>query len=105
MGNDSQLGGRFISALAAGAESSWPASEAASKAKRLRTELMGLLGDEVANALLRSVTRDGRLHPGLAAPVVGRVLNSEKQQYTPEAEAEAAFANAAQFASRATIVA
>ena len=33
MGNDSKLGGRFINALAAGAESSWPASDAANKAK------------------------------------------------------------------------
>ena len=35
---------------------------------------------------LRLATRDGRLHPGLAPPVEGEVVASERGDLTPEEE-------------------
>ena len=100
MGGDEQLGARFLGALAAGAESGWPGNDAAAKARRLRSELMAILGTPRANALLRCISRDGRLHPGLAPAVEGPIVNSEKEQYTPRDEAERLWADAATFAAR-----
>ena len=96
MGGDEALGNRFLAALAAGAESGWPVhQEAATKATRLRRELMSVLGARCTNALLRAISRDGRLYPGLAPKVEGPIINSEKSQYTPREEAERLFAAAA----------
>ena len=98
MGNNVETGGRFLHAMAAGAERSWPPSERATQqARRLRTELIALFGAERTNALLRCTSRDGRLFPGLASKVEGPIVNSEKQQYTPWDEAERLFAEAAKY--------
>ena len=39
-----------------------------------------------ANALLRLMTRHGRLHPGLAPPVEGPIISAEAGQQTPPEE-------------------
>ena len=39
-------------------------------------------------ALLRLMTRDGRLDPGLAPPVAGPVVNAEAGEQTPPKEIE-----------------
>ena len=94
MDGDTARGNYFLAALAAGADATWPpASAAASNARRIRSELIALLGSvAAANALLRLVSRDGRLSPGLAPPVAGDVVNSEKGGTTPAAEVESWFA-------------
>ena len=73
-------GGRFLSALASGANSCWPIeSSARSFALKLRAEVIELLGGEDdANDLLRLLTRHGRLYPGLAPPISGTVVSSER---------------------------
>ena len=55
-------------------------------ATTLRLDLVAEIGVEKACALLRVVTRHGRLHPGIAPKVEGPVINSEKWELTPEAE-------------------
>ena len=98
VGRDGEdVGNLFLAAIAAGAESTWADGDPAKvRAYRLRQELMSFLGGaQTANALLRSISRDGRLHPGLAPKVSGRIVNSEKNQMTPRQEADQLFADAA----------
>ena len=63
-----------------------PGSPSHSLATRLRLDLLAMLGVERACALLRLVTRHGRLHPGLAPKVEGPTVNSEKGAVTPAHE-------------------
>ena len=55
-------------------------------AVKLRLDLMAQFGGAVTNALLRAMTRHGRLHPGLAPTIEGPTVNSEKSQLTPPDE-------------------
>lgn len=55
-------------------------------ATKLRLSLIGQLGVEKSCALLRVVTRHGRLHPGIAPKIEGPVVNSEKSENTPPDE-------------------
>ena len=50
------------------------------------TQVITILGADRSNALLRLMTRDGRLHPGLAPVVSGPVVNSEAGHHTPPDE-------------------
>ena len=77
--------GEFLTKLASGHVASWAEGSAARRhATRTRAELIALLGSaSLANALLRAMTRDGRLHPGLAPSVGERVVNSEAGQISP----------------------
>ena len=69
VGGDATKGNQFLAALAAGAEKHWPADTPASfHGRKLRGEIMAVLGAPGANLLLRVISRDGRLFPGLAAP-------------------------------------
>jgi hypothetical protein len=113
-------GGRFLGALAAGADAGRPVGNAARQfASRLREAIAdGIRGgdwdvdgmgvgawevdgvwrdgrevdgsggvDEEVAALLAAVTRDGRLYPGLAPPVAGKVVSAERgDQSSPGAE-------------------
>lgn len=95
LGDDKSKGYLFLSAIAAGADARWPpnATAAISNARRIRSELIGLLGSSVAaNALLRMIARDGRLSPGLAPPIEGDVVNTEKGVMTPDEEVTRWFA-------------
>lgn len=88
MRDERARGNHFMSALAVGAEVTWPADQsAASQARRLRREVMSMFGADGANALLRMATRHGRLHPGLA-PAHGHLIDSEKGGCTPSDEVE-----------------
>ena len=71
-------GGAFLTALAAGADASWPAGSSARRAaRRIRLQLAHLLGSEAnAAALLRATTQHGRL-AGAAPPVDGPVVSAE----------------------------
>lgn len=60
-----------------------PGSPSHTLATKLRIDLVALLGVERACALLRLVTRHGRLHPGIAPKVEGPTVNSEKGGITP----------------------
>lgn len=97
MGDNKELGNKFLVALAAGADAHWPEQDgAAIKARRLRQELMAVLDADghrgATNALLRMVSRDGRLWPGLAPEVAGDdYINSEKGALTPLSEVAAWF--------------
>ena len=60
---------------------------------------MAVVGDQPANALLRQLSRDGRLYPGLAQPWKGEdYVNSEDKgsdgssAHTPPEEVERWFA-------------
>jgi len=55
-------------------------------AAKVRLELLSSVGLKSTCALLRAMTRHGRLHPGIAPPVTGPVVNSEKAQSTPSEE-------------------
>ena len=79
------MSGAFLTAIAAGADAvAWPAeAEATRFAAQLREHMVNLLGAPRANALLRAMTRDGRLHPGLAPKLKGKVTGTEEQQLTP----------------------
>ncbi|EOD41264.1 hypothetical protein EMIHUDRAFT_199541 [Emiliania huxleyi CCMP1516] len=74
--------GPFLNALAAGEDGRWPAgSRARSTAERLRAELGGVIGGEAAvGSLLRAMTLDGRLWPGIAADVTGEVVSGEPRR-------------------------
>ena len=79
-----ERGGDFLSAMAAGADAEWAkGSKAARVAARIRGQLSGLCGGSAshASALLRALTRDGRLCPGLAPPVDGPVVASETGEW------------------------
>ena len=74
--------GPFLNSLAHGEDVGWDVASLAHRhATRTRLELIALLGSAAkANALLRAMTRDGRLHPGLTPPLGERVVNSERGQ-------------------------
>lgn len=77
--------GRFLTQLARGEDASWHDSATKRHADRTRAGLMALLGSaERASALLRAMTRDGRLYPGLAPSIGPHVVNSEKGQLSSE---------------------
>ena len=79
-----EQGGDFLSAMAAGADAGWvEGSKAARVAARIRGQLSGLCGGSASHAaaLLRALTRDGRLCPGLAPPVDGPVVASETGEW------------------------
>ena len=64
-----------------------PPAAAARHALRMRAELIALLGSAAwANAVLRAMTRHGRLLLSPPQPVEGSVVNSEAGQLTPIAE-------------------
>ena len=106
-----ELGGRLLSALAVGADATWPADGAARAfADKVRAELVDVLlgtdggdagalkassecdhggsahGGVAARLLLRIMTRDGRLNPGLAPPVPDEYVASERGDVTPAEE-------------------
>ena len=110
--------GAFLNALASGRDGVATYGEAAGRhGTRMRAELIALLsqgsaaegaegaeaeaeasgsasaqlglGARRCNALLRAMTRHGRLHPGLAPPVSGEVVNSERGEVTSPAVYEA----------------
>ena len=55
-------------------------------ASTLRLDLIADLGVACTCALLRLVTRHGRLHPGMAPKVEGPSVNSEAWEHTPPEE-------------------
>ena len=79
---------------AASAEERWPAdSFARLSARKIRRELVAVVGAAGANVLLRVVSRDGRLYPGLAAPTdPNDYVNSEKEGVTSPDEVALWFA-------------
>ena len=73
--------GRFLSHLADGAHTIWPKnSSMRAFANKLEREMGEIISNhEVSvNVLLRFITRHGRLHPGLAPPVVGEYVSGER---------------------------
>ena len=98
VGDDRVKGNQFLTALAAGAEATWPPDGAASvHGRKIRGELVAVLGAAGANALLRVAVRDGRLYPGLAAPTSQDdwVNGDGGGGVTPPAEVERWFAGVA----------
>jgi hypothetical protein len=75
-------GGAFITAMGAGQDAGWPVgSHARNVADRMRAELSGVLGGGGAvRTMLRLMTRDGRLYPGMAPPVEGPVVSAEPRR-------------------------
>ena len=92
-GGDAARGGELLTDLAAGEDAAWPAASKPRRvARRLRRTLAALLDDGAggaggaggarrAAALLRALTRNGRLHPGLAPAVEGPVVASESGEW------------------------
>ena len=81
------LGGRFLTALASGADRAWPEGSVSRRlAAKLRAELTevvgGSLGSDDHNGsddlLLTLLTMAGRLHPGLAPEVVGPIADAHR---------------------------
>jgi hypothetical protein len=97
MGGNRELAYKFLAALACGSDARWPEADVTTmKARRLRQELMAVLDAAgrrgTTNTLLRMISRDGRLWPGLSAEVKGDdYVNSEKGALTPLTEVEAWF--------------
>ena len=91
---DRTKGNQFLNALAAGMEATWPRDTfGAINGRRIRSELMSVLGAAGANALLRLMVRDGRLFPGLAPKLdPNDYVNSEASQLTPNEEVAQWFA-------------
>ena len=90
VGDAPEQAGLFLSALAAGADTRWAAGSGGhSKAAGVRKHLLTVLDTAArANALLRAMTRDARLHPGLAPPLDGPVVGTDEAQLTPADEVE-----------------
>ena len=67
-GGNTALGGELLTDIAAGEDRGWPPTSKPHRiARRLRAQLGALLGSQAAAAaLLRALTQDGRLHPGLS---------------------------------------
>ena len=67
-GGNTALGGELLTDIAAGEDRGWPPTSKPRRiARRLRAQLGALLGSQAAAAaLLRALTQDGRLHPGLS---------------------------------------
>ena len=79
--------GKLLTAMARGEDAAWAEGLPLKRhAARIRCEMGALLGAERANALLRGMAQDGRLHPGIAPPVVGDMVNSERGQLTLEGD-------------------
>ena len=79
-------GGRFLTKLADGADATaeWPINgEAHLSATQLRFRLIANVGARHANALLRAITRHGRLLPGFAPKVEGPTVSAMDRQQTP----------------------
>uniref|UniRef100_A0A7S0J9D4 JmjC domain-containing protein n=1 Tax=Calcidiscus leptoporus TaxID=127549 RepID=A0A7S0J9D4_9EUKA len=92
-GDDWAQGGRFLNAMARGDDTNWPVASAIKQtAKRLRSEMaMALGGAANVGKLLRLLSRDGRLYPGLAPKIEGPWVGSEPgadYQVTPPEELE-----------------
>jgi hypothetical protein len=87
-GGDYGEAGRFLHALSEGQDTRWPAeSPAQRQAYGVRHHLLQCLGEaERANALLRVLVRDGRLHPGLAPKLRGPVVGTDEVAFTPDDE-------------------
>ena len=87
---DRNKGNQFLNAIAAGMEATWPKDTFGGiNGRRMRCELMSVLGAKGANALLRLIVRDGRLYPGLAPQTnPDDYVNSEASQLTPNEEVE-----------------
>jgi len=88
-----EKGGPLIAALAAGGDAgvgagdAWPLDtpDAIALATGIRRQALALLRcPKKVNALLRSMSHDGRLFPGLAPKVHGPTVNSEKGGVTPQ---------------------
>ena len=101
-GGDAAKAGEFLTALGCGADARWPDAAPSRKlARKLRSELAALLGGSAprvrAALLLYAMTRDGRLHPGLAPPlgVDGMVVSSDGHgaSTTPPEELERVLAS------------
>ena len=75
-GGDTARGGELLTDIAAGEDRGWPPGSKPDKiARRIRAQLGALLGGHApAAALLRALTQDGRLHPGLS-DALGDVLS------------------------------
>jgi hypothetical protein len=106
-----EMAGQFLNALASGSDSQWPVETAPvesvpapwhglrppsvrpvlsqagsrprSQAEQVRSHFVSMLGAPRANALLRAITRGGRMHPGLAPRIRGTVVGTEETQVTP----------------------
>ena len=67
-GGDTARGGELLTDIAAGEDRGWPPGSKPDRiARRIRAQLSALLGGQAAAAaLLRALTQDGRLHPGLS---------------------------------------
>ena len=90
-GGDWAQGGRLLNAMAQGDDSRWPVtSPIRLTAERLRSEMAVALGGAANVAiLLRLISQDGRLYPGLAPVVEGPWVGSEPGadfQVTPPEE-------------------
>ena len=89
MGGDATAAGRFLTALAVGEDTQWPATaRPAQDALEVRRHLMQLLGDaSCANATLRAMTNHGRLFPGLAPHFVpGTIVGTDELSQTPSSQ-------------------
>ena len=53
-------------------------------ATKLRLDMLAPLGGKATSALLRSLTRHGRLHPGIAPRIGHDMVNSEKGGFSPQ---------------------
>ena len=83
--------GEFLNGLASGADATnggaWPVeSPLREAASTIRAQIIAVLGTERSNALLRLMTRHGRLHPGLAPATSSPIVNAEAGQHTSERE-------------------
>ena len=94
------VGGRFLTAIAAADDVTWPSGgSAAAFARRVRDEIADAVlaatpsasesqRGRAAALLLRLITRHGRLKPGLAplVPEAGEYVSAERGDLTPEEE-------------------
>ena len=79
--------GHFLTALALGVDTTWPAESAEARtATQMRSHLIMVLGVARANALLRLMTRHGRLHPGLAPKLGGAVVGTDEHNFSSVGE-------------------
>ena len=84
---DTAHAGRFLSALAVGADARWPPGSPAQRiASQVREHLITVLGAPRAAAILRGVARDGRLDPGLAPPLGAEVVGTEERAFSSRDE-------------------
>jgi hypothetical protein len=87
---DAAQAGRFLSALAVGADASWPSDSPGTRtARQVRAHVITMLGEAKAAAVLRSLARDGRLYPGLAPPLGDGVVGTEKHAFSSREQLKA----------------